>query len=164
MHEYDRDYHKLLLNQISHLWKDKIWLILNFFLFLFFLSFLFLFLLLLEKDLPCTKVPLPLLKKGIKLYVQWLLLSRSLQPDSKYLKELECSLFFHNHLFSGNHQLLIYQHDFLVTWQNWGIIFLAALDLHIPGPVWWNVRISCHPNTMLLFQNNPFQPSFTNTF
>lgn len=122
---------------------------------IFFFSFLFLFLLVLHKDLLCTKVPLPLPKKGIELYVQWLLLSRSLWLDSKNLKELECSWFFHNHLFSGNCQLLVYQHDFLVTWQNWGIIFLAALELHIPGPVWWNVRINCHPNTMLLFQNNP---------
>lgn len=90
--------------------------------------------------------------------------SGSLHLDNKYLKELQCSGFFHNHLFSRNCQLLVYQHDLLVTWQNWEIIFLAALDFHIPGPVWWNVRINCHPNTMFLFQNNPFQPSFTNTF
>lgn len=135
-----------------------------FFIFGVFLSFLFLFLLVLDKDFPCTKVPLCLPKKGIKLYVQRLLLSRSLQLDSKYLKELEYSWFFHNHLFSGNWQLLVYQHDFLVTWQKWGIIFLAALVFHIPGPVWWNVRSNCHSNTMLLLQNSPFQPSSTNTF
>lgn len=109
------------------------------------LSFLFLFLLVFDKDLPCIEVPLCFPKKGIKPYVQRLLLSRSLQRDSKYLKELECSWFFHNHLFRGNCQLLIYQHDFLVTWQNWGIIFLAALDFHIPGPSWWKARNNCHP-------------------
>ena len=153
LHEYDRNYHKLWLSQTSHLWEDKVGLTKLLLIFSCKFYFLFLLLLALDKDFPCTKVPLPLLKKGIDLDVQWLLLSRSLslQHDSKYLKELECSRFFHSHLFSDNCHLPVYQHDFLATRQNREMIFHTDLDFHIPGPVWWNIRINCQQNTMFFF-------------
>lgn len=101
---------------------------------------LYLLLLFLVKDFTCTKVPLPLPKEAVDSNVQWLLLSVSftLQLDSKYLNELECSQLFHSHLFSDNCQFPIYHHDFLATWQNREMIFHTGLDFHIPGPVWWN--------------------------
>lgn len=90
LNEYDRDYHKLWLSQTLHLWEGKMLLI-------FSCKFYFLFC----SCLPLTKISLAQRclcshwsRESIWVFSDLLSRSLSLQPDSKYLKELECSRFF----------------------------------------------------------------------